>query len=315
MRTLRIIFMGSPDFAVPSLQKLIAGRHEVAAVVSGTDKRRGRGGKTTPTPVKAEALKHGIPVIEADSMKDEGLAEKLRLFNPDLFVVVAFKILPNDLLRIPKVGSVNLHASKLPAYRGAAPIHHAVMNGETETGSTIFFLDEGIDTGKIIRQNTVPIGPDETTGSVYTRLMESGSELLETAVDDIAGNQLNVIEQDHSQASKAPKLFDEDCKVGFDRSAKTVHNHIRGLSPFPCAYAILDGKRLKLISSTLPDSVNIDSDPEPGDILRTESGSVCVKCADGFVELGDVRYEGKKQMPAPDFFNGYQGEMKLHRPE
>lgn len=302
---LNIVFMGSPDFAVPSLENLIRSRHNILAVVSGPDKRRGRGRLTSPTPVKKTAESHHIPVIEADSMSNSTLAEKLISLKPDLFVVVAFKILPDVLLQIPAKGSVNLHASLLPKYRGAAPIHHAVMNGESETGCTVFKLDTGIDTGGIITQSKIPVGPDETTGSVYERLMHSGSQLLTEAVNAIADETAVYQKQDESQATSAPKLFDYHCIVDFNRPAQRVHNHIRGLSPFPCAYSMLDGKKMKLLRSTIQST--IETDVQPGAIFE-ENGKMFVSCADLALELTEVQYEGKRKMKAIEFLRGYHGE-------
>ena len=309
MKRLRIVFMGSPEFAVPSLEKLAEdAKHELVAVVSGTDKKRGRGSALSPTPVKAKALELGIPVLEADSMKDLSLHQKLKELHPDLFVVVAFKILPQDMLAIPKLGSVNLHASLLPKYRGAAPIHHAVMRGEKQTGCTVFKLDAGVDTGGIILQHTIDIGPDETTGSVYERLMTAGSSALSEAVNQIADGSATYTKQDDAGATAAPKLFDEHCVVDFNQPAADVHNHIRGLSPFPTAYTLLDGKKLKLMSSKV---VSEDQPHDETGVITEEEDQILVSCNPGTVSLGDVRYEGKKQMPAVDFFRGYQGSRKF----
>lgn len=300
--------MGSPEFAVPSLERLAVSDHNVCAVVSGTDKKRGRGGRLTPTPIKARAIELEIPVIEANSMKDSKLHEQLRALKPDLFVVVAFKILPTAMLQIPLTGSVNLHASLLPKYRGAAPIHHAVMNGETETGCTVFLLDNGVDTGKIIDRFRLKIGPDETTGELYNRMMISGADLLLSAINKLAGGKAVFETQNSAEATPAPKLFDEDCRLNFRNTAAQVHNHIRGLSPFPTAYALLDGKKCKILSSKLPLSDFIADGKIPGQIYT--DGDLCaVQCADRSLLLGDFRFEGKKQMPAADFFRGYTGSL------
>ncbi len=304
MRRLNIVFMGSPDFAVPSLEKLAASIHTICAVVTGTDKKRGRGSTLSPTPVKATAQQLGIPVIECDNMRGQQLSAKLHELNPDLFAVVAFKILPESLLQIPKIGSVNLHASLLPKYRGAAPIHHAVLNGETETGCTVFKLDKGMDTGGIIKQNSMPIGKNETTGSVYSRLMESGSDLITEAIDMLADGFSDFIKQDDSKATKAPKLFDDDCVVNFNRSAEVVHNHIRGLSPFPAAYATLDGNKMKLLASAI-DIITNENRPV-GELFENE-GNVFVMCSDRALCLTKVQYQGKKAMQPAEFMRGYQG--------
>lgn len=304
--------MGSPDFAVPSLKKLHQSRHEICAVVTGTDKKRGRGSALSPTPVKETALALTIPVIEADSMHSKELQDTLLSLKPDLFVVVAFKILPDAMLRIPAIGSVNLHASLLPKYRGAAPIHHAVMQGETETGCTVFMLDSGMDTGGLIAQNQISISQNETTGSVYTRLMESGSNILRAAVDAIADGTYTLQKQDNTQATKAPKLFDEHCKVDFNRPAHVVHNHIRGLSPFPSAYAILDGKKIKLLQSSI--QISSDEKTEIGKLF-IEGNHVFVGCVDKPLCLLTIQVEGKRAMSAIDFMRGYIGNGILTKPD
>jgi len=228
-----------------------------------------------------------------------------------LIVVVAFKILPPSLLAVPKFGAVNLHASLLPAYRGAAPIHHAVMKGEKKTGSTVFKLDNGVDTGGIILQNSIDIGPNETTGSVYERLMKAGPELLAEAVKKLADGTAELRPQDDSKATPAPKLFEEDCRVSFNRPAGEVHNHIRGLSPFPTAFAFLDGKKLKLLTSEVAVGEEPQHSQEPGNVVETDDGIVLVRCSLGYIKLGRLRYEGKKEMEAPEFFRGYKGTRKL----
>lgn len=316
MNPLLIVFMGSPDFAVPSLEKLATqSPHQLVAVVSGTDKKRGRGGALSPTPVKAKALELGLPVIHADRLRDNtALAEQLRALAPDLFVVVAFKILPDALLCIPRLGSVNVHASLLPKFRGAAPIHHAVMQGETETGCTIFRLDSGIDTGGIIMQVRTPIDPLENTGEVYARLMEIGSDALLEAVSLLAEGKATFTPQNHEAATPAPKLFDEHCRLDFSQAAAQVHNHIRGLSPFPTAYTMLGGARMKILSAEpviIPEGHPIGKN-EPGMVSQDEAtGHIRVRCGEGAIRLGEIRFEGKRQMPAEDFFRGWSGGLQF----
>jgi methionyl-tRNA formyltransferase len=251
--------MGSPDFAIPSLEKLHQSEHEIVSVVSNVDKRRGRRSKPTPTVVKKKALELGLTVIEVEDLNDREFCKQLKDLNADLFVVVAFRILPPGILDLPAKGSINLHASLLPKYRGAAPIHWAIINGEKKTGCTIFFLNENVDAGKIIKQKETPIGPNETTGDLYDRLKEMGSELLLEAVKEIDKETYQTISQDHSKATPAPKLFTEDCKIDFKKSAQDVRNKIRGLSPFPGAWAELDdlnsictGQKLVPIKIWLP---------------------------------------------------------------
>lgn len=301
--------MGSPEFAIPSLRQLHESRHQIVGVVSGSDKKRGRGNKKTPTPVKAEAESLGLPAIEADDMKSAELAGSLKAYNPDLFVVVAFKILPAGLLEIPGLGSVNLHASLLPEFRGAAPIHHAVMQGKKQSGCTVFRLNAGIDTGGIIGQVTADIGPNETTGELYERLRNIGASLLVDSLNKIADGTAEYIPQDGSKATKAPKLFDEDCHLSFDQPALQVHNQIRGLNPFPTAYAMLDGKKLKLL-----DSVWLDDEPHENASGELEliGQDAILYCNPGRLKLLDVKYEGKKQMPASDFLRGYSERVVLN---
>jgi methionyl-tRNA formyltransferase len=299
---MRIVFMGSPDFAIPSLVELHKSKHEIVAVVSNVDKRRGRRSKPTPTPVKAKALELELPVIEVEKLDDPSFYRKLKALNADLFVVVAFRVLPAKLLKLPKKGSINLHASLLPKYRGAAPIHWAIMNGEKETGCTIFFLDEKVDTGQIIKAQKIDIGPNETTGDVYERLKILGSDLLVEAVDKIASDRYQAESQDHDKATPAPKLFTEDCKLDFHQPAESVHNKIRGLSPFPTAWAKLDGKKFNIYRS----EIGPEKDLAPGQLI-TEDSQLLVGCNPGTLKLKEVQMEGKRRMKGIDFMNGYSG--------
>ncbi len=304
---MKIVFMGSPDFAIPSLGRLAESSHTIAAVVSNIDKRRGRGAKPSPTPVKAEALERGLPVITVEDLDDPSFAEELKALEPDLFVVVAFRILPKHLLEIPKRGSVNLHASLLPKYRGAAPIHWAVMRGEEKTGVSIFFLEENVDTGRIIKQEEVDIGPNETTGDLYHKLKKIGSRVLTEALDDIESDSCELKAQDHEQATSAPKLFTEDCRIDFEESAEKVHNKIRGLSPFPGAWAELDGLNFKMYRSRIADSSRL----KPGQL---DMGDDKLLVGTGTLDLvlEEVQIEGKRRMSGKDFMNGYSGTGLAH---
>ncbi len=303
---MNIVFMGSPDFAIPSLEAIHNSSHTIKAVVSNVDKRRGRGSETAPTLVKAKALELGLPVIEVEDLKSDEFAKQLEIVQADLFVVVAFRILPKHVLEIPKIGSVNLHASLLPKYRGAAPIHWAVMNGEEKTGCTIFFLDEKVDTGKIILQKELSIGDNETTGEVYSRLMKQGSEVLLDAINKIAENSYSTLEQDDTAASPAPKIFREDCHIDFNQPAKKVHDKIRGLSPFPTAWANLDGKKFNIYRSRLGPYANID----PGELL-VRNQKLLAGCSDGTVELLEIQLPGKKRMDTETFLQGNSLEGTL----
>ncbi|GAB5409868.1 MAG: methionyl-tRNA formyltransferase [Balneolaceae bacterium] len=296
---MNIVFMGSPDFAIPSLEKLHSSSHTIKAVVSNIDKRRGRGSAIAPTPVKSKAIELGLPVTEVEDLKSDEFANQLKALNADLFVVVAFRILPKNILEIPNIGSVNLHASLLPKYRGAAPIHWAVMNGEEETGCTIFFLDEQVDTGQVIKQEKILIDDNETMGEVYERLMETGSEVLLSAIDEIGDGSYSTAEQNDELATPAPKIFREDCHIDFHQSARVVHNRIRGLSPFPTAWASLNGEKFNIYKSQLGPIANID----PGELLIREE-KLLVGCSDGTVELLEIQLPGKKKMDTKNFLAG-----------
>jgi methionyl-tRNA formyltransferase len=294
---LRIVFMGSPEFAVPSLAALSAAGHTPIAVVSGSDKRRGRGNILTPTPVKAKAIELGIPVLEADSLKDAAIQASLAALKPDLFVVVAFKILPTSLLAVPRIGSINAHASLLPKYRGAAPIHWAIANGETETGVTIFFLNEGIDTGGIFTSARTPIGPDETTGDVYERLMRLSAETLVGAVDSIAKGDVSLQPQDDSLSTPAPKVWPDDAWLDLSMPAQAVKNHVRAFNPFPGAWLKLDGKKLRVHSVDVWNaSQSSGNDP------------LVIRTGDGHIRMTEIQLEGKARMDADSFANGYSGK-------
>lgn len=304
---MRIVFMGSPDFAIPSLEKLHKSGHQIVSVVSNVDKRRGRRAKPSPTPVKKKALELGLPIIEVEDLNDQSFFEKLKSLDADLFVVVAFRILPPKVLALPSKGSVNLHASLLPKYRGAAPIHWAIMNGEKKTGCTIFFLNEKVDTGEVIRQVETEIGPNETTGDLYERLKKMGSEVLVDAVESIDQGTYTTVSQDHDNATPAPKLFTDDCRLEFNRPAEEVHNKIRGLSPFPTAWAELDDLKFNIYRSEL----GPEKDLAPGE-LEMGDDNLLVGCESGTLILREVQLQGKRRMSGKDFMNGYSGIGILH---
>lgn len=327
-RVLHIVFMGNPEFSVPALRALNASRHIVRSVVTGSDKRRGRGAVAEPSHVKKSALELGLPVYEADSMKDPALADHLRLLEPDVLVVVAFKMLPVSLLTIPRLGAINLHASLLPAYRGAAPIHHALMRGEPRTGCTVFLLDEGMDTGVILKQEAIDVDLMETTGEVYERLKELGAGLVVQTLDELARGTQQVIPQDDRLASLAPRIHPEDARIDFGLPAMEIHNFVRGMSPFPAAWTTLRGRKVKILKTAPihPNSVEhgaglvsgsgavSESDaprpellPAPGQ-LKWVDGKACVGCADGLLELLEVLPQGKRRVSGREFLNGLSGE-------
>ena len=303
---MRIIFMGTPDFAVPALRTLVDNGYEVVAVVTATDKYGGRGGKRLlESAVKRHAVSRGIPVLQPNNLKAPTFVEALRSYRADLQVVVAFRMLPEVVWDMPPLGTFNLHGSLLPKYRGAAPIHWAVIRGETETGVTTFFLQHEIDTGNIILQRRLPIGPDETTGEVHDRMMQLGGETVLETVRLIEAGRTNPTTQDDSRATKAPKLHTDTCEVDFDQTARELHNFIRGLSPFPAAWTTLAGQQLKLYRSALPPESPWPA-AAPGTYRTRGKNELFVAAREGWVRLLELQLQGKRRMDTAAFLNGYR---------
>ena len=310
-KNLRIVFMGTPEFAVGTLSKLVEGGYNVVAVVTQPDKPVGRHQDTLqPSEVKKYALEHDLPVLQPVKMKDPAFVEELASYEADLQVVVAFRMLPEVVWAMPKYGTFNVHAALLPKYRGAAPINWAVINGETETGVTTFFLDHDIDTGRIIDRKTFAIPDDADVEYVYDGLMELGAELaLETVEKVLKGD--GVVESkeqsdyaDDKELPVAPKIFKETCEINWNQSAKKVYDFVRGLSPYPGAWGnvMLNDKQmmLKVFKTQKTDKTTI---LEPG-ILYAEKGHLYVSCADSLLEILQLQQSGKKRMSAKDFING-----------
>ena len=297
-----------------SLEALLNTGHEVVGVVTAPDKLGGRGGKRVlSSAVKGFAERHQLPLAQPTNLKSAAFAKTLRAWAPDLQVVVAFRMLPESVWALPPLGTVNVHGSLLPAYRGAAPIHWAVINGERETGVTVFALRHAIDTGDVLLQRRAPIGPDETTGEVYGRLMHLGAEALVEAVDLLGAGAAEAIPQDPTAASHAPKLFRDDCRVDWSAPAKTCHDRIRGLSPVPTAFAEYEGAEVKLLRSRLAGASSVL--PEGKFVALTEGGSrgVGVVCGDGgVVELVEVKPAGKRAMTGPAWRNGLRDLPPAH---
>ena len=305
-QSIRIIYMGTPDFAVESLRALVDGGYNVVAVVTMPDKPAGRGHQLQFSAVKQYALSVGLPVLQPERLKDELFLQELRSYSADLQIVVAFRMLPEVVWNMPRLGTFNLHASLLPQYRGAAPINWAVMNGEKETGATTFMLQHEIDTGNIILQERISIADDENVGSVHDRLMTMGAGLVTRTVDLIIDSETNsqplpTIPQDDSlQLKAAPKIFKDTCAIDFACSAQQVYNHIRGLSPYPAAWIsempsshplaeVLKGAKVyKAITTLIPE----------------QKGHIIVPCADGYIDLLELQLPGKKRMDAPALLNG-----------
>ena len=309
-QSIRIIYMGTPDFAVESLRALVEGGYRVVAVVTMPDKPAGRGHQLQYSAVKQYALSVGLPVLQPERLKDEAFLEELRSYQADLQIVVAFRMLPEVVWNMPRLGTFNLHASLLPQYRGAAPINWAVMNGDTETGATTFMLQHEIDTGNIILQERISIADDENVGSVHDRLMMMGSGLVARTVDAIidAENQgvaVQTIPQDESiELRPAPKIFKDTCAIDFSRTAEQIRNHVRGLSPYPAAW-ISEMSASHPLAEVLKGAkvykVAVAKQAE-------QKGHIIVPCADGYVDILELQMPGKKRMDAAALLNGLKNK-------
>jgi methionyl-tRNA formyltransferase len=308
---MRIVFLGTPDFAVPTLEMLVAANYQVVGVVTAPDKPAGRGLNLKQSPVKEAALRLGIPVLQPERLKDPDFLSRLAQLKPDIQVVVAFRMLPETVWNLPPLGSWNLHASLLPQYRGAAPINHAIINGESETGLTTFRLVHEIDQGAIAKQITLQIGADETAGELHDRMMEVGATLMLETIQELESDSLTLIPQDallNTPLKEAPKLNSSFCAINFQQTAQSVHNHIRGLSPFPGAHAVLiqdaTSLPLKIFKTRLSDfELNSES---PGKLLINNKKSMLVKCLDGWIEILELQLAGKKRLPVSDFLVGFR---------
>ncbi len=303
---MNIIFMGTPDFAVPCLNALIESGETVSAVFTQPDKPKGRGYKLTPPPVKEIALTHNIPVYQPISLKKGVDSEKalqvIRDISPDLIIVVAYgKLLPKEILDAPKYYCINVHASLLPKYRGAGPIQWSVLNGEKETGVTTMLMAEGLDTGDMLLSRSVEIGENETSSELHDRLAELGAEVLIDTVKAVKSGNLTPIPQDNEKSCYAPMLTKDMCPIDFTKPAWEVHNHIRGLSSYPCATAVLDGKRLKVFKSEFVKGLYADL--AAGTVVNVKNFTVV--CGDGnCVRFTEVQAEGGKRMSAADYLRG-----------
>lgn len=302
-KPLRIIFMGTPEFAVPSLQSLVENNSNVVAVITVPDKPAGRGQKQTASPVKIYAESQGIPVLQPEKLKNPEFLEALKSLEADLQVVVAFRMLPEVVWSMPPKGTFNLHSSLLPQYRGAAPINWAVINGETETGVTTFFIEKDIDTGKIIFQDREPIFPEDDAGSLYERLMQKGARLVLKTVKAIENGSYPQEPQDEPADIKtAPKIFRETCEINWNRPAADIHNFVRGLSPYPAAWTTLNGLSCKIyktknLGAGEEEAVAGKFDTDGKTFLR-------FRTSDGWLAIEELQLEGKKRMNIADFLRG-----------
>ena len=302
---MKIVFMGTPDFSVPCLERLVSDGEEVVGVFTQPDKPKGRGYEMAFSPVKECAIKHNIPVFQPKSMKDGEALKIIETLNPDLTIVVAYgKILPKEILYFPKYNSINIHASLLPAYRGAAPIQWSILNGEKVTGVTSMLMNEGLDTGDMLLSEKIEITENMNAGELHDALSIMGAEVMSKTIAEVKANSLKPKKQDDSLSNYSPMLSKALCPTDFTKSAQEVHNHIRGLSPWPVATATLNGKKLKLYSSVIGGKTNL----APGTVVSTD-GVISVACGDGIcVDILSVQAEGKKRMSSKDFLLGHKIE-------
>ncbi|MCD7945143.1 MAG: methionyl-tRNA formyltransferase [Clostridiales bacterium] len=301
---MRIVFMGTPEFSVPSLNRLIADGHEIAAVYTQPDKPKNRGMKLAFSPVKEVALAHGIPVVQPQTLREEGTLKTLAAFRPELMVVAAYgKILPRPFFEMPPLGCINVHSSLLPKYRGAAPINWAVINGERETGVTIMDIAEALDSGDILAQATTPIDPDETVETLHDRLAEMGADLLSETVDKIAAGTVQRTPQDDSLATYAPMLSRALSPIDWSHSARAIHDQVRGLVPWPATTAQVGGQTFKVFATQVTEE---RTGKTGGTLLGTDDRGILIACGDGGVlRITEVQAPGKKRMKAADYLRGH----------
>ncbi|MFO7982719.1 MAG: methionyl-tRNA formyltransferase [Desulfuromonadales bacterium] len=299
-REIRTVFMGTPDFALETLKGLIEAGVDLCAVYTQPDRPSGRGRKLTPPPVKVLAEQHDIPVFQPPKLRAPEAVEQLRELEPDLIVVVAFgQILPKSVLEIPEYGCINVHASLLPRYRGAAPINKAIIDGEESTGITTMLMDEGLDTGDMLVRKSLAIGPEETAGELHHRLALLGRETMVETLARLCAGTLEPEPQDDEKSSYAPMLKKEDGRIDWSRSAEEIHNQVRGLDPWPGAYTKLEGKDIKLFGTS-----PLEGSGEPGTVLSADSEGVRIACGEGVLLCRELQLPGRKRLPTADFVRG-----------
>ena len=303
MQDLRIIYMGTPEFAVPSLEILVENGFNVVAVITAPDKPKGRGQQLATSPVKDCAVKHNIPILQPTNLKAPEFIEELKSYKANLQIVVAFRMLPEVVWNMPEIGTFNLHASLLPQYRGAAPINWAIINGEKETGVSTFFLQHEIDTGKIIFQEKETIHEDDTVGDLYGRLMAKGAALVLKTVQAIANEDYPQVDQDENQVLKAaPKIFRETCQINWDQPTHKVYDFVRGLSPYPAAWTTLNDKNLKIFKAAKGDKR--PSGKASGAYVTDGKTYLHFVTADGHLNVTELQIEGKRRMGIEEFLRG-----------
>lgn len=306
MSKARVLFMGTPDFAVPSLRLLLEEKDqvEVIGVVTQPDRPKGRKKVLTPPPVKVEAIKHDLPVFQPQKLRSEEAIRQVLELQPDLIVTAAYgQILPEPVLNAPKYGCINVHASLLPKYRGGAPIHHAIINGEKETGVTIMYMVKALDAGDMLLQRAIPITSGDNVGTMHDKLANLGAELLKEVLPSILDGTVQAVPQDDEQATFAPNITREDEKIDWERTAQELDCQIRGLCPWPVAYTLWKGKPFKIWKASV---VNEETQGEPGTVIRLDADGIVVATGKGLLRLTEVQPSGKKPMPARQFINGRQ---------
>jgi len=304
MDRLRIVFMGTPDFACPTLTRLIERGEDLIAVVTQPDRPKGRGQKLLPPPVKVIAEAHGIPVLQPLKVRAPEVVAQIRELKPDLIVVVAFgQILPQSLLDIPRHGCINIHASLLPRYRGAAPLNWCLINGETETGITTMMMDAGLDTGDMLVKRSIPIGPDEDAQSLHDRLSLLGADTIDETLDRLLAGTLTREKQDDSLSCYAPMLKKEDGRIDWAREPQQIKNLVRGFTPWPGAYTSLESKTLKLYKVSVAEGSGT-----PGEVIATGKDGIIVACGSGSIRIEELQLEGRKRLSAAEFLAGYRLE-------
>ncbi len=299
-RDIRTVFMGTPEFALPTLQGLIAAGLDLVGAYTQPDRPRGRGNKLAPPPVKVLAENHGIPVFQPQKLRQPEVVEELRRLAPDLIVVIAYgQILPKSVLDIPRYGCINVHASLLPRHRGAAPINQAIIAGDRETGITTMLMDVGLDTGDMLVKRAIPIGPDETAGELHDRLARLGRETMAETLRQLQQGTLRPEKQNDAESSYAPMLKKSDGQLDWSRSARDLHNRVRGLDPWPGAYTFYRGEVLRLARTRV-----VAGCGEPGTVMSADAGGIEVACGEDFLVIGELQLPGKKRLAAADFLRG-----------
>ena len=314
MNKLKVVFFGTPDFARASLEAIHTSAHEVVGVVTVADKASGRGQKVHQSPVKTYAVEHGLPLFQPEKLRNEEFLSQIQSLNADIFVVVAFRMMPKVLFSMPRLGTFNLHASLLPDYRGAAPINYAVINGETKSGVTTFFINEKIDEGNILLQAETEISPEDNAGTLHDRLMEIGAKLVVETLDGLAEGKLTEIPQNQKENPKtAYKIFKEDTKIDWEKEVEVIHNFIRGMSPYPAAFTILEvGGEQKILKIFKGKFQKIEHSKEYG-AIEISKNEFKIYAKNGVYFPEELQLEGKKRMNLKDFLNGFHSfdELKL----